>query len=200
MALTRQEVLKVATLSRIRLSDGEEERFASQLSGILGYVNKLRQLDTEGVEPLAHALPIHNVLRKDEPRAGLSPEEALAGRRNRPATSSACPGSWMRKPARKMPITDLSACQLRNEIRQGRLSAAEAAEASLAAIARLDPKIKAFLAVDSDGARRRAAEIDRRLAAGEACGMLAGVPVAVKDNMCMANGLPTTCASKILGN
>ena len=79
MALTRQEVLKVATLSRIRLSDGEEERFASQLSGILGYVNKLRQLDTEGVEPLAHALPIHNVLRKDEPRPGLTPEEALAG-------------------------------------------------------------------------------------------------------------------------
>jgi len=55
------------------------ERFSPQLSAILGYVDKLRELDTADVEPLAHALPIHNVLREDEPRAGLSAEEALAG-------------------------------------------------------------------------------------------------------------------------
>ncbi len=99
-----------------------------------------------------------------------------------------------------MSITDLTASQLRDEIRGRRVSAAQAADAALAAIFRLDPRIKAFLSVDADGARRRAAEIDRRLAAGEPCGLLAGVPVAVKDNMCTANGLPTTCASKILGN
>jgi aspartyl-tRNA(Asn)/glutamyl-tRNA(Gln) amidotransferase subunit A len=99
-----------------------------------------------------------------------------------------------------MPTTDLTACQWRDEIRSRRLSAREAVEASLAAIARLDPKIKAFLAVDADGARRRAALLDERLSRGESCGMLAGVPVAVKDNMCVTNGLPTTCASKILGN
>jgi aspartyl-tRNA(Asn)/glutamyl-tRNA(Gln) amidotransferase subunit C len=79
MALSRDEVLKVGTLSRIRLSDQEVDRFASQLSAILGYVDKLRELDTAGVEPLAHALPIHNVLRADEPRPGLTPEQALAG-------------------------------------------------------------------------------------------------------------------------
>ena len=79
MALTRQEVLKVAALGRIRMTDAEVERFASQLSAILGYVDKLRELDTEGVEPLAHALPIHNVLRKDDPRPGLATDEALAG-------------------------------------------------------------------------------------------------------------------------
>jgi aspartyl-tRNA(Asn)/glutamyl-tRNA(Gln) amidotransferase subunit C len=79
MALSRNEVLKVGALSRIRLSDQEVDRFASQLSAILGYVDKLRELDTAGVEPLAHALPIHNVLRRDEPRPGLTPEQALAG-------------------------------------------------------------------------------------------------------------------------
>jgi aspartyl-tRNA(Asn)/glutamyl-tRNA(Gln) amidotransferase subunit A len=99
-----------------------------------------------------------------------------------------------------MPTTDLTACQWRDEICSRRLSVREAVEASLTAIARLDPKIKAFLAVDADGARRRAATLDERLAKGESCGLLAGVPVAVKDNMCIANGLPTTCASKILGN
>jgi aspartyl-tRNA(Asn)/glutamyl-tRNA(Gln) amidotransferase subunit C len=78
MALSKQEVLKVGTLSRIRLSDAEVDRFASQLSGILGYVDKLRELDTAGVEPLAHALPIHNVLRSDDVRPGLTTEQALA--------------------------------------------------------------------------------------------------------------------------
>jgi aspartyl-tRNA(Asn)/glutamyl-tRNA(Gln) amidotransferase subunit C len=79
MALSSKEVLKVGTLSRIRLTPEEVEKFSSQLSGILDYVDKLRELDTQGVEPLAHALPIHSVLRPDEPRPGLTPEQALAG-------------------------------------------------------------------------------------------------------------------------
>jgi aspartyl-tRNA(Asn)/glutamyl-tRNA(Gln) amidotransferase subunit A len=89
---------------------------------------------------------------------------------------------------------------MRDALRRREFSAVEAADASLAAIARLDPKLKAFLSVDPEGARRRAAEIDKRLAAGEPCGLLAGVPIAVKDNMCVTNGQPTTCASRILGH
>jgi len=79
LPLSREEVLKVGTLSRIGLSDAEVGRFTTQLSSILDYVGKLRELDTSGVEPLAHALPLHNVLRPDEPRTGLAPEQALAG-------------------------------------------------------------------------------------------------------------------------
>jgi aspartyl-tRNA(Asn)/glutamyl-tRNA(Gln) amidotransferase subunit A len=97
-----------------------------------------------------------------------------------------------------MAITDLTASRMREALRRREFSAVEAAEASLAAIARLDPKVRAFLSVCPDAARRRAAEIDKRLAAGETVGLLAGVPVAVKDNMCTADGQPTTCASKIL--
>ncbi|MCX5656331.1 MAG: Asp-tRNA(Asn)/Glu-tRNA(Gln) amidotransferase subunit GatA [Planctomycetota bacterium] len=99
-----------------------------------------------------------------------------------------------------MAITDLTAIEMRDALRWREFSAVEATDASLAAIERLDPKVKAFLAVDANGARRRAAEIDKRLAAGETVGMLAGVPVAIKDNMCIRNGLATTCASRILGN
>ena len=79
MAISKDEVLKVGLLSRIRLSGEEVEKFSSQLSAILDYVDKLRRLDTREVEPLAHALPIHNVLRKDEPRDSLSPEKAVGG-------------------------------------------------------------------------------------------------------------------------
>jgi len=79
MPLSKEQVLKVGTLSRIRLTDEEVDRFASQLSSILDYVGKLGELDTDATEPLAHALPIHNVLRKDEPRESLAPEQALGG-------------------------------------------------------------------------------------------------------------------------
>jgi len=79
MPLSKDDVLKVGTLSRIRLTDEEVERFAGQLSSILDYVGKLNELDTSGVEPLAHALPIHNVLREDEPRPGLDPQRAIGG-------------------------------------------------------------------------------------------------------------------------
>ena len=79
MALSKKEVLKVATLSRIRLSDGEVERFASQLSGILGYVDKLRELDTgRGAAGPRPADPQRPAERRARP--GLTPEEALAGR------------------------------------------------------------------------------------------------------------------------
>jgi len=99
-----------------------------------------------------------------------------------------------------MAPTDLTACQLVEQIRDGRMTAVEAAEASLAAIEQLDGTVHAFLSVDLDGARRRAQEIDRRLAAGEDVGSLAGVPVAVKDNMCTADGQATSCGSRILEN
>ena len=79
MALSKQEVLKVGALSRIRLSEAEVEKFTTQLSSILGYVDKLRELQTRDVPPLAHALPLQNVLRNDEPHAGLTTEQALAG-------------------------------------------------------------------------------------------------------------------------
>jgi len=97
-----------------------------------------------------------------------------------------------------MAITDLTARRMRDALRKRELSAVEAVEASLAAIARLEPAVKAFLSVDAEGARLRAAEIDRRLDAGDRAGLLAGVPVAIKDNMCTADGQATTCASRIL--
>ncbi len=79
MALLKKDVLHVAHLGRIQLSDREVEKFADQLSSIVDYVNQLGELDTEGVEPLAHALPLRNVLRADEPQPGLSNDQALAG-------------------------------------------------------------------------------------------------------------------------
>ncbi len=71
-------VRKVAKLSRLELSAEEVEEFTRQLSAILNYMEKLNELDTAGVEPLAHCLPIRNVFREDRVKESLGTETTLA--------------------------------------------------------------------------------------------------------------------------
>jgi aspartyl-tRNA(Asn)/glutamyl-tRNA(Gln) amidotransferase subunit C len=85
MSLTRAEVEKIALLSRLLLSDDELERMTSQLGGILGYVDLLGEVDTTGVEPMAHARDLANVFRDDAVRESLDREQALANAPHRDA-------------------------------------------------------------------------------------------------------------------
>jgi aspartyl-tRNA(Asn)/glutamyl-tRNA(Gln) amidotransferase subunit C len=78
MRLTPEEVDHVALLGRLKLTAGEREQFTTQLNSILEHFEELQQVDTTGVPPMSHAVPMSNVLRPDEPRPSLSPEEALA--------------------------------------------------------------------------------------------------------------------------
>lgn len=78
MALTREEVLHVANLARLSLNPGEVDLFTRQLNDILAYVEKLQEVDTTGVPPMAHAVPVWNVFREDQVTPGLSREESLA--------------------------------------------------------------------------------------------------------------------------
>jgi len=76
--ISRQDVEHVARLSRLALNEAELERMREQLSGILAYIDTLRALDTGGVEPTSHAVPMVNVMRDDENRPCLPQDEALA--------------------------------------------------------------------------------------------------------------------------
>lgn len=76
--IDRQMVERVALLGRLELSEAEIAQFSTQLSAIVGYIEKINALDTEHVEPLAHCLPVHNVLREDVPQPSLTNEQALA--------------------------------------------------------------------------------------------------------------------------
>ena len=78
MALTPEEVLHVAELARLTLNPEEVDLFTRQLNDILNYVKKLQEVETAGVPPLAHPVPIFNVFREDEVAPGLSREEGLA--------------------------------------------------------------------------------------------------------------------------
>jgi len=75
--IEKKQVQKVAKLSRLQLTQNEIDEFTGQLSAILKYFEKLQQLDTEDVKPLAHCLPINNVFRDDLPQQSLGTEKTL---------------------------------------------------------------------------------------------------------------------------
>ena len=78
MSLSAEEVRKVADLARLELAEADVQTMARQLSAIVDYINQLQQVNTDGVEPLAHALDLHDVFRDDVPAKSLSEAEALA--------------------------------------------------------------------------------------------------------------------------
>lgn len=77
MPISKEEVKYIAMLSRLELSEEEVEKFTYQLSEILDHASVITSLDTENIEPLAHAVDRRNVYRKDEVEEGLTVEEAL---------------------------------------------------------------------------------------------------------------------------
>jgi aspartyl-tRNA(Asn)/glutamyl-tRNA(Gln) amidotransferase subunit C len=77
MAAADFDIQYVAHLARIALTPDEEKKLATQLGGILGYIEKLKELNVTNVEPTAHAVPMVNVTRADEIRESLSHEDAL---------------------------------------------------------------------------------------------------------------------------
>ncbi|MSU78281.1 MAG: Asp-tRNA(Asn)/Glu-tRNA(Gln) amidotransferase subunit GatC [Gemmataceae bacterium] len=78
MSLSADEVRRVADLARLELSDADVALMATQLSAIVDYINQLQSINTDGVEPLAHASDVHDVFREDVPIPSLPPAEALA--------------------------------------------------------------------------------------------------------------------------
>jgi aspartyl-tRNA(Asn)/glutamyl-tRNA(Gln) amidotransferase subunit C len=78
VTLSREDVRHVAMLARLGLEPGEEDFYASQLSGILALVDRLREVDTDSVPPTAQVVPLENRMRDDDPQPGLSQERALA--------------------------------------------------------------------------------------------------------------------------
>jgi len=91
MALTPETVKQVAGLARLSLAEAEVELLTRQLNDILNYVEKLNELDTTDVPPMAHVLELNNALREDEAQDSLPLEEALANAPDRQRNSFAVP-------------------------------------------------------------------------------------------------------------
>lgn len=78
MKITREQVEHVARLARLELTEEEKNLFTGQLDSILAYVDKLNELDTEGIVPTSHAVPMENAFREDEVATSIGVENALA--------------------------------------------------------------------------------------------------------------------------
>lgn len=78
MKITRKEVEHVALLARLNLAEEELETFTGQMDAILAYVDKLNGLDTSGIVPTSHAVPMENAFRADEVRPSIGEDAALA--------------------------------------------------------------------------------------------------------------------------
>ncbi len=76
--ISLEDVEHVARLARLELSDDEKERMRRELDRILSYIDKLRALDTDGVEPTSHAVPLTNVMREDETRPSFPQSDMLS--------------------------------------------------------------------------------------------------------------------------
>jgi aspartyl-tRNA(Asn)/glutamyl-tRNA(Gln) amidotransferase subunit C len=77
--IDREQVLHVARLARLRLTESEVERMSSELSTILEHIEKIEELDLDGVEPTSHVVEVENVLRRDEPRPSWPRDRVLSG-------------------------------------------------------------------------------------------------------------------------
>ena len=188
--LSRDDVVHVANLARLALSEDEVDLFTAQLRTVLAHAADVAALDLSHLAPMAHPLPVENVLRPDEPRPCLDRAEVLAA-------APSVEDHRFRVPRIGGEPRMSSAREVAAAVRAGERSAREVTEEALAAVAARDGEIHAFLAVLADEALAQADAVDAAVAEGQDPGPLAGVPVALKDNLC-TRGIPTTCASKIL--
>lgn len=91
MKITVAEVERIARLARLELSPAEKEMFAGQMDAMLGYVEKLKELNTEGIIPTSHAVPMENSFREDAARPSIGLEKALANAPDRSGSFFAVP-------------------------------------------------------------------------------------------------------------
>ena len=96
-------------------------------------------------------------------------------------------------------MTEWTALTLGKKIQAGEISAVEATKATLERIKNLEPTLNSFITVEEESALKQAEEVQKKITAGELTGPLAGVPAALKDNLC-TEGIRTTCGSRILQN
>ena len=175
MAITREEVLHVAKLARLELTDDEVERLTGQLSAILEAVSKVSELDLADVPPTSHPLELVNGWGEDEPHESLAARPGLrerAGPRGRPLQGAA---DGMSADIDTLRLTAEEALGL---LERKEVSAAELHRAYLDAVAERDPELHCYLRTVDEPA-------------GD------GVPIALKD-VISTEGVETTAGSKIL--
>ena len=191
---SREQVEAIAALAHLELDASELDLFARQLGEILDYADQVQQIDTTGVPPTASVVSRHAADRDDVVRPSLDRRDALANapdpaRERRPVQGAAG--------HRMTPVAPLVR-ECRDAVRERATDPrSRSARRRSTAIDALDPLLHAFNTVSREQALARAAAHRSRSRRAGAIAPLAGVPVALKDNLC-TRGVRTTASSRIL--
>ena len=160
----------------------------------------MNELDTEGVEPTSHVMPMTNVLREDEVKPSWPRERVLVNAPEQKDGMFRVPPVFdENKRGDTMSLLRQSLKEIHKRLTEGGCSAKELVDLSLRRIDEVEERVGAFITVDREGARARAEELDRTAGGEAGTGTLAAIPAGIKDNIC-TDGLLTTCASKMLAN
>lgn len=188
----------VGILAKLELSEKEKEEAKADMEKMLDYIDVLNELDTDGIEPMSHVFPVNNVFREDVVTNGDGSGDTLANAPLMKDQTSRCRRRSDRR-RRVMDIMGLTAVELGKKIKAKEISVTEATQAYLDQIEKVENDVHSYVTIDKEGALKRAEEVQKMINDGTLLSPLAGVPVAIKDNMC-TKGMRTTCSSKILEN
>ena len=200
MALSENDVRGIADYARIALEGEELSQMTSYMNDAVAMLEPVLAYNLPDVDPTFHPIgSLSNVMRDDAIDAphGLTIEAALSNAGATRSVRSAFPPFWERGMRNMASLDAFTARAIAAAVASGEVSAREIAEAALDAVDKRDADVQAFLQVTPELALAAADRIDAARAAGEALPPLAGVPLAVKDNMNLS-GTYTTCASRML--
>ena len=179
-------VRQVAELAKLALSPEEEERMGRELEAVLDFAQALSSLDTQDVPMTAHVIPMENVFREDVPAPSMDREALLACAPARTRECVAVPQDVrVRRSCTMEKLTELTLTQTREALVRGRVSARELTQAWLDAMEAKEGDIGAFITRCPDRALAEAEAVDDARVRGEELPPLAGIPMAVKDNICV---------------
>ena len=197
MNISKEEILHVASLARLKVSEDEADSLESAMNDIINFADMLSELNTDDITPAAHAIPMQNAFREDEIKPSFPRKDILRNAPDFDEEGYIVPKVVEQKEVFSLNLYELTAHELRDKIKTKEISSLEATQSVLGRIKDVESKVESYITVLEEEAIERAKEIDARLAKGEEVGVLAGVPGAIKDNICTKD-IPTTCASKML--
>ncbi len=191
-AVSEEEVRRLASLSKLNMTGVEEGKLREELSSIVEYFHVVDAVPSSETKNLERQGSLSIEARRGQ---ALRPRGRLEGRPQEEGASRQSPEGFLRSSG--MGRLSPSVTETVRRIADQEVSCEERIASRVDRLPRLDRDVHAFLHFASDDAVKRAKEVDRKVRRGERVGRLAGITVAVKDNICVA-GMPATCASRIL--
>ncbi len=192
------DIKHIAKLSKLRITAQEEEKFAEEMEKIVDMIQNLPQLDDTG----ALIDPSNPMILREVQQPSILNGKCIDAERSADKSRMCCgaKGSRIKREGGVlMEMYQYTATELSSMLKKKECSAVEVTESVLKRVHAVENQVNAYVTVTEELALKKAEEVDQKRAAGEPLHDLAGIPIAIKDNIC-TKGVKTTCASRMLEN